>query len=169
MKNRIIAIKANITTLEVDAIVNAANQSLLGGGGVDGAIHEAAGPDLLEECEKLNGCDIGNAKITAAYDLPAKYVIHTVGPMWDGGDFGETLLLKSCYENSLDLMLQYKCKTIAFPSISTGMYGYPIEDAASIAVSTVSARLKDTTEIEQVIFCCFSDDDLDIYNEIMDW
>ena len=169
MTKSIQAIHSNIASLEVDAIVNAANRYLLGGGGVDSAIHRAAGPDLLKECKKLNGCSVGDAKITGAYMLPAKHVIHTVGPMWDGGDFGETLLLKSCYENSLDLMLQYKCKTIAFPSISTGMYGYPIEDAASIAVATVSARLKDTPEIEQVIFCCFSDYDLDIYNEIMDW
>ena len=167
MKKRIIAIQANITTLEVDVIVNAANESLLGGGGVDGAIHQAAGHELLEECEKLNGCDIGDAKITAGYDLLSKYVIHTVGPIWDGGDCGETLLLESCYKNSLDLMLQYKCKTIAFPSISTGVYGYPIEDAASIAVATVIERLKNTPEIEQVIFCCFSDYDLDIYNEIL--
>ncbi|MEI6146495.1 MAG: O-acetyl-ADP-ribose deacetylase [Methylococcales bacterium] len=167
MKKRIIAIQANITTLEVDVIVNAANESLLGGGGVDGAIHRAAGPNLLEECEKLNGCDIGDAKITAGYELPAKYVIHTVGPTWDGGECGEPLLLQSCYEKPLELMLQYKCKTIAFPSISTGVYGYPIEEAASIAVATVIARLKDTPEIEQVIFCCFSDYDLDIYHEIL--
>lgn len=105
--------------------------------------------------------------ITAGYRLPAKYVIHTVGPVWDGGDYGEPMLLKSCYEKSFNLMLQYKCKTIAFPSISTGVYGYPIEEAASIAVATVTARLKDTPEIEQVIFCCFSDYDLDIYNEIL--
>jgi O-acetyl-ADP-ribose deacetylase (regulator of RNase III) len=167
MKKRIIAIQANITTLEVDVIVNAANESLLGGGGVDGAIHQAAGQELLEECEKLNGCDIGDAKITAGYDLLAKYVIHTVGPIWDGGDCGETLLLESCYKNSLDLMLQYKCKTIAFPSISTGVYGYPIEDAAAIAVTTVITRLKNEPSIEQVIFCCFSDYDLDMYNKIL--
>ena len=167
MKTRIIALKADITSLEVDAIVNAANESLLGGGGVDGAIHNAAGPGLLEECRKLSGCDSGDAKITAGYRLPAKYVIHTVGPVWDGGDYGEPMLLKSCYEKSFNLMLQYKCKTIAFPSISTGVYGYPIEETASIAVATVTARLKDTPEIEQVIFCCFSDYDLDIYNEIL--
>ena len=167
MKTRIIALKADITSLEVDAIVNAANESLLGGGGVDGAIHNAAGPGLLEECRKLSGCYSGDAKITAGYRLPAKYVIHTVGPVWDGGDYGEPMLLKSCYEKSFDLMLQYKCKTIAFPSISTGVYGYPIEEAASIAVATVIARLKDTPEIEQVIFCCFSDYDLDIYHEIL--
>jgi O-acetyl-ADP-ribose deacetylase (regulator of RNase III) len=167
MKKRIIALKANITTLNVDVIVNAANESLLGGGGVDGAIHQAAGPELLEECEKLNGCDPGDAKITAGHRLPAKYVIHTVGPIWDGGDCGETLLLESCYKNSLDLMLQYKCKTIAFPSISTGVYGYPIEDAAAIAVTTVITRLKNEPSIEQVIFCCFSDYDLDMYNKIL--
>jgi O-acetyl-ADP-ribose deacetylase (regulator of RNase III) len=167
MKSRIIALKANITTLEVDAIVNAANESLLGGGGVDGAIHRVAGPQLLEECQMLNGCDPGDSKITAGYHLPAKYVIHTVGPIWDGGEWGEVLLLKSCYEKSLDLMLQYKCKTIAFPSISTGTYGYPIEEAASIAVATVIARLKNVSEIEQVIFCCFSDLDLEIYKKIL--
>lgn len=148
---RIFAIKADITTLAVDVIVNAANNSLLGGG----AIHRAAAPKLLEECYKLNGCEIGDAKITQGYGLPARYVIHTVGPIWGGGNSLEPVLLRSCYDRSLDLMLEYDCKSIAFPSISTGIYGYPIQLASTIAVDAVTARLKQCPDIEQVIFCCF--------------
>lgn len=159
------AIKANIVTLDVDAIVNAANTSLLGGGGVDGAIHRTAGPELVAECRMLNGCKTGAAKITKGYKLPARYVIHTVGPVWIGGNKGEPELLASCYRTSLTLALEHGLKTIAFPCISTGVYGYPIRLATAIAVSTVKSFCDEKLGIETVTFCCFSEEDLEIYRE----
>jgi O-acetyl-ADP-ribose deacetylase len=154
---------ADITTLAVDAIVNAANQSLLGGGGVDGAIHRAAGPGLLEECRALAGCAPGDAKITGGHRLPAKYVIHTVGPVWRGGAAGEAAILASCYRRCLEIAAAHGLRTIAFPCISTGVYGYPPELAASIAVASVRGFAP--AGVEEVTFCCFSETDLRLYRE----
>ena len=155
------AIRANIVTLEVDSIVNAANETLLGGGGVDGAIHRAAGPELLAECRSLQGCKTGDAKITKGYRLPAKHVIHTVGPVWHGGQRGEPELLASCYRRSLEIAEEHKLRSIAFPAISTGIYGYPIEAATKIAVETT--RGFPASSVVEIVFCCFSEGDLAIY------
>jgi len=159
MADKLEVITGDITTFAVDAIVNAANETLLGGGGVDGAIHRAAGPELLAECRTLGGCPTGEARITKGYNLPARHVIHTVGPIWRGGSEGELDLLAACYRNSLDLAAQNGVKTIAFPAISTGVYGYPADKAARIAARTTLDWLAQHPDaMDQVIFVCFSDD-----------
>ena len=164
---RLSVVKADITTMAVDAIVNAANERLLGGGGVDGAIHRAAGPGLLEECHKLGGCPIGDAKVTNGYRLPAKYVIHAVGPVWYGGSQGEAELLASCYQRSLEIADSLAVETIAFPAISTGIYGFPFQQAAEIAVRTVRKFVTQPTSLQGVIFCCFSEQDYLVYQALM--
>lgn len=166
MEERIKIIKGDIAEIKAGAIVNAANKTLLGGGGVDGAIHRAAGPKLLEECRQLGGCKTGEAKITRGYNLPAKYVIHTVGPIWQGGDKGEKEKLAACYRNSLKMAAENNIKSIIFPSISTGAYGFPVEKAAPIALKEVRRFLEENNNIKEVIFVLFSEKDLQIYQEL---
>ena len=161
-------LEADITTLKLDAIVNAANETLLGGGGVDGAIHSAAGPELLEACKKIDGCLTGEACITPGFRLPSRFVIHTVGPVWHGGNDGESELLASCYRNSLALARQHLVRSIGFPSISTGVYRYPKHEAARIAVREVKHFLENDSELETVQFVCFSKTDREIYQEILE-
>ncbi len=167
MSERIEIVAADITKLELDAIVNAANTSLLGGGGVDGAIHRAAGPELGDECRTLGGCSTGEAKITKGHGLPADWVIHTVGPVWHGGKADEDQLLAGCYRNSLELARQHQIRSIAFPSISTGAYRFPFERAAKIAIETVTAFLETDDEVRKVVFCCFGEDAAQIYRSIL--
>lgn len=169
MTGKIELYQGDITNLEVDAIVNAANKSLLGGGGVDGAIHKAAGPELKEEAKALNGAETGEAKITKGYELPAGHVIHTVGPVYNDGTKGEDELLKKCYENSMDLAAENNVKTIAFPSISTGAYGYPIEEATKIAIETVQEKLQEHQDLEKVYFVSFSEEDYKVYEKQLNY
>jgi O-acetyl-ADP-ribose deacetylase (regulator of RNase III) len=160
MPQRIAVVEGDITRLDIDAIVNAANKSLLGGGGVDGAIHRAAGPELKAACAKLGGCETGEAKITPGFGLPARYVIHTVGPIWGGGERGEDRLLAACYRNSFTLAHRHGLASLAYPAISTGAYGFPPDRAARIALRTVLTALEDTTAIKRVVFCCFGSESL---------
>jgi O-acetyl-ADP-ribose deacetylase len=164
--NKFEVIKGDITKQNVDAIVNAANSSLLGGGGVDGAIHRAAGPELVMECRELHGCKTSQAKITKGYKLPAKAVIHTVGPVWQGGNKGEDELLASCYSNSLELAVKNGLKTIAFPSISTGAYRFPVDRAAQIAINEIKRFLETDISIEKVLMVCFDEDTFQVYKEL---
>jgi O-acetyl-ADP-ribose deacetylase (regulator of RNase III) len=167
MSERIEVVRGDITRLQVDAIVNAANSSLLGGGGVDGAIHRAAGPQLLAECSMLGGCPTGQAKITRGYKLPARYVIHAVGPRWRGGQHDEDALLASAYRASLELAAQHDCQSVAFPAISTGIYGFPLERATRIAVAETRRFLGDHSLPERVLFVCFSDEAYGMYQRIL--
>ncbi|MEN8228817.1 MAG: O-acetyl-ADP-ribose deacetylase [Bacteroidota bacterium] len=167
MPARINLIKGDITQLEVDAIVNAANKTLLGGGGVDGAIHRVAGPALLEACRKLNGCDTGDAKITEGYRLPSRFVIHTVGPVWSGGNRSEPGLLKSCYVRSLQLATDHQLKTIAFPNISTGVYGFPKAMAAEIAIDAIQSFQENPGTMEEIIFVLFDRENETLYKNLL--
>ncbi len=163
--DRIELYQGDITLLEVDVIVNAANTSLLGGGGVDGAIHKAAGPGLLEECKTLGGCAVGEAKVTSAYNLPCKFVIHTVGPVWKGGNDNEAVLLESCYRNSLRIAANMKLRQIAIPNISTGVYGFPKDKAAEIAIAAARGFLENNEEIEKIVFSVFDAENFEIYKQ----
>ena len=169
MKSRILVQKTDITKLSVDAIVNAANTSLLGGGGVDGAIHRSAGPELLEECRTLGGCKTGEAKITKGYRLPAKWIIHTVGPIWRGGGNQEHLFLANCYRSCFDLASKFGLRSLAFPAISCGIYGFPIEEAVEIACRETDAALRSNENIRTVIFACFGDDVFSAYQSRLDY
>jgi len=165
--NRIFLVKDDITKLVVDAIVNAANSRLAGGGGVDEAIHRAAGPELSIACKQLGGCKTGSSKITDGYNLPSKHIIHTVGPIYRGGNSGENELLRSCYQTCLELAIKNNIRTIAFPNISTGIYGYPKQEAANIAIETVQNFIADNSSIEKVTFVCFDNDNYEIYRKLM--
>jgi len=167
MLERMVVAEGDITGLDVDAIVNAANTSLLGGGGVDGAIHRTAGPDLLEACRGLGGCETGNAKITKGYGLRASWVIHAVGPVWTGGTLGEDGLLASCYRRAIDLALENGIRSIAYPAISTGVYRFPVDRAAGIAVGTVADALTKAPAIERVVFACFGEDSTEAHREAL--
>jgi O-acetyl-ADP-ribose deacetylase (regulator of RNase III) len=167
LTDRIALIQADITTLEIDAIVNAANSSLLGGGGVDGAIHRAAGPELLEQCRTLGGCPAGEARVTGGYALPARWIVHTVGPIWQGGGASEDETLASCYRASLELAAEVGASTVAFPSISTGVYGFPIARAAPIALQAVRAGLEQHAGIERVTFVCFDEANFEAYQALL--
>lgn len=167
MPTRIHAVRGDITTLTVDAVVNAANSSLLGGGGVDGAIHYAAGPCLLAECRQIGGCPTGEARITSGHNLPAPWIIHTVGPVWKGGHRNEAKLLASCYASSMRLAVAHGLRSVAFPAISTGAYAYPLKAAAAIAIQTVREMTRHETVLEEVIFCCYSGEDFAVYKKLL--